>query len=55
MTRVFLAKAWIGGVGLVTGLAGIALGLRWLVWLAAGSLAVAFLLRFAGRTHDRTP
>lgn len=42
----FVLKAWLGGFGLVTGLAGMVLERRWLVWVAAGLLAVAFLLRF---------
>ena len=41
-----LAKAWLGGVGLVVGLVGMALDLRWLIWVAVGCLAAAFLLRF---------
>jgi len=34
------------GVALIVGIVGMALQLRWLVWVAAGVLAVAFLLRF---------
>ena len=49
MTRYFVHKAWLGGVGLVTGLFGMALGRRWLVWVAIALLAVAFTLRFAER------
>jgi hypothetical protein len=46
---VFVLKAWLGGLGLGAGLTGMALAARWLVWLAAGLLAGAFLLRFVGR------
>jgi membrane protein implicated in regulation of membrane protease activity len=49
MTRYFAYKAWLGGAGLVTGLFGMALGHRWLVWVAVAFLAVAFTLRFAER------
>ena len=42
----FVLKAWCGGLGLALGLAGMALESRLLVWLAAGLLAVALLLRF---------
>lgn len=55
MSRAFLAKAWIGGVGLAVGLAGMAWARPWLVWVAIGLLAVAFVLRFAERNHDRAP
>jgi len=41
----FVLKAWLGGSGLVTGLAGMVLEWRWLVWVAVGFLATAFLLR----------
>jgi membrane protein implicated in regulation of membrane protease activity len=44
--RLLVAKAWLGGAGLVAGLAGIALEIRWLVWVAIGLLGVAFVLRF---------
>ncbi len=40
------AKAWLGGVGLVVGLVGMALERRWIVWVAVGCLGAAFLLRF---------
>ena len=43
------AKVWLGGVGLVVGLAGMALELRWLIWLGVGCLAAAFVLRFIKR------
>ena len=49
MTRPFVLKAWLTGVGAATGLAGIALGTRWPVWVAVGLLAGAFLVRFAER------
>lgn len=49
MTRLFVAKAWLGGVGLVVGLAGMAWERRWLVWMAIALLAAAFLLRLAER------
>ena len=42
-------KAWAFGVGLTAAIVGMALTLRWLVWVAAGLLAVAFLLRFLNR------
>ena len=43
------AKAWLGGVGLVVGLAGMALDVRWLIWVSVGLLASAFVLRFIKR------
>ena len=42
-------KAWAFGVGLTAAILGMALALRWLVWVAVGLLAVAFLLRFITR------
>lgn len=39
-------KAWAFGIGLAVVLVGMALALRWLVLVAIGFLAVAFLLRF---------
>ena len=42
-------KAWAFGVGLTAAIVGMALTLRWLVMLAVGFLAVAFLLRFLTR------
>ena len=39
-------KAWAFGLGLAAVLVGMALSWRWLVWVALGLLAVAFLLRF---------
>lgn len=50
MTRFFQLKAWLGGVGVGIGLVGIAIDVRWLVWVAVGLLSGAFLLRFAERT-----
>ena len=52
MTRLFVAKAWLGGVGLVVGLAGMAWERRWLEWMAIALLAAAFLLRLAERKRD---
>ena len=43
-------KAWAFGLGLAIVLLGMALDQRWLVWVAVGFLAVAFLLRFLTRT-----
>ncbi len=51
MTRIFVLKAALAGAGLVVGLAGMALALRWLVWIALGLLAGAFVLRFAERRN----
>jgi len=42
-------KAWAFGVGLTAAILGMALALRWLVWVAVGFLSVAFLLRFINR------
>ena len=55
MTRVFPAKAWLAGTGLVAGLVGMALARRWLVYVAVGLLLAAFLLRFAGRKTPPPP
>jgi hypothetical protein len=44
-----VAKAWLGGTGLTTGLLGMATERRWLVGIALGLLAVAFLIRFVER------
>lgn len=46
MSRLVAAKAWLGGTGLVVGLAGMAWEVAWAVWAAAGLLATAFVLRF---------
>ena len=45
-------KAWLGGVGLVIGLAGMATERRWLVEIAIGLLSAAFLLRFGERRRE---
>ena len=50
---VVAPKAWLGGLGLVVGLVGMALETRWLVWVAVGLLAAAFLLRFVKRPFRR--
>jgi hypothetical protein len=50
VTRFFPLKAWLGGVGLGVGLVGIAIDVRWVVWIAVGLLSGAFLLRFAEKT-----
>ena len=50
---VVAPKAWLGGLGLVVGLVGMALEIRWLVWVAVGLLAAAFLLRFPKRPFWR--
>ena len=42
-------KSWAFGVGLTAAIVGMALTLRWLVWVAVGFLIVAFLLRFLTR------
>jgi membrane protein implicated in regulation of membrane protease activity len=55
VTRVFPAKAWLGGAGLVAGLAGMALAWRGLVYLGVGLLVAAFLLRFAERKTTPEP
>lgn len=47
MSRCFVAKAWLGGIGVACGLLGMALAWRWLVGIAAALLLMAFLLRFA--------
>jgi len=49
VTRLFVAKAWLGGAGVLVCAIGMAVGQRWLVWSAVGLLAPAFLLRFAER------
>lgn len=45
-------KAWTFGFGLTVAIVGMALALRWLVWLAVGLLSVAFLLRFLTRASN---
>jgi hypothetical protein len=49
MSRFFVLKAWVGGTGFALGLAGMVTERRWLVAMAVGFLAVAFLLRFGER------
>lgn len=49
---VFVLKAWTGALGLVTGIVGMALEMRWLVWVAVAFLLAAFVLRFAGKKSD---
>ena len=44
-----VVKAALAGTGFVTGLVGMALQLRFLVWIGVGLLAAAFVLRFAER------
>lgn len=55
MTKVFAAKAWLGGTALVAGLVGMALEWRWLVYTAIAMLAAAFALRFAERNAHHEP
>jgi hypothetical protein len=50
VTRFFVAKAWLGGAGLVAGLAGVAWEQSWLVTVAIGLLAAAALLRLGERS-----
>jgi hypothetical protein len=49
LPSAFAIKAGFGAIGLGTGIVGMALELRWLVWIAVGLLLVAFLLRFADK------
>lgn len=55
MTRVFWAKAGTAAAGLAIGLAGMATGRRWLVWVAVVLMGVAFVLRFADRNKEQSP
>ena len=55
MSRFFVLKAWLAGAGLAIGLAGMATERRWLVQVAIGVLAVAFLLRFGERRGESPP
>jgi uncharacterized membrane protein YuzA (DUF378 family) len=48
-------KSWAFGVGLTAAILGMALEWRWLVWVAVGLLAVAFLLRFFTRPASNDP
>ena len=52
MTRIFQAKAWLGGLGVSIGVLGIVWDERPLIWIAVALLGAAFLLRFAERAHD---
>ena len=47
--KVTTVKLWLGGVGLVVGLAGMALQLDGVVWAGVAFLGAAFLLRFVKR------
>jgi len=49
VTRLFVAKAWLGGAGVLVCAIGMAIGQRWLVWSAVALLAPAFLLRLVER------
>ncbi len=55
MSRFFVVKAWIAGAGFALGLAGMITERRWLVAMAVGFLAVAFLLRFGERRGASPP
>lgn len=52
LPSAFVLKAGFGAVGLGAGIAGMALELRWLVWVAVGLLLVAFGLRFADKKRE---
>jgi hypothetical protein len=52
MSRFFVAKAWLGGLGVSVGLVGMVWEWRALVWVAVALLGAAFLLRFAERPRD---
>lgn len=49
MNRWVVAKAWLGAAGLAAGIAGMALGWRWLVWSGLVLLAAAFMIRLVER------
>jgi hypothetical protein len=53
--KAFTVKAWLGGVGFIVGLAGIALEIDWIVWIGVGLLAAAFLLRFVKEKSPEPP
>ena len=55
MSRFFTLKAWLSGTGLAVGLAGMAVGWRWLVWTAVALLGIAFALRVAERGSGAGP
>ena len=46
---LLVTKAWLGGVGLASGLLGMVTERRWVVWIAMALMGAAFLLRFAER------
>jgi len=50
--RALQLKVWTAAGGFITGLAGMAVDRRWLVWVGVGLLGAAFLLRFVGRSSD---
>lgn len=54
LPSALVLKASFGAIGLGAGIVGMALELRWLVWIAVGLLLVAFLLRFAEKKRDAT-
>ena len=45
-------KAWAFGAGMTVLIVGMALALRWIVWVAVAFLVVAFLLRFFTRRQS---
>lgn len=47
--KVFAAKAWLAGAGLVVGITGMALEVRGLIWVGVALLGAAFALRFIRR------
>ena len=51
MNRWVVAKAWLGAAGLAAGVAGMALGWRWLVWTGLALLGAAFTVRFVERRN----
>jgi hypothetical protein len=55
MTRLDWTKALVGGLGLVVGIVGMSLQIRWLVGAAIALLVLAFVLRFAERKAAGDP
>jgi membrane protein implicated in regulation of membrane protease activity len=53
LTRWQKLRAGLGAAALLVGLAGMALEVRALVWVAVALLAPAFLLRFTDRRTQR--
>jgi hypothetical protein len=53
MSRAFAARVWLGGAGLIAGLAGMALAQHWLVYAAVALLAGAVVVRLAVRRLAR--